>query len=248
MTKLTAWLTAILRSEDLDLHLLLVCAAAATVAGLLGVPTVGTQVFVSVLFALLALLALSQIRSRVMIRGLSEKQSNLPDPKFLTTLPSELDAWRCSAPAVLMIGGSQVRATYALRRCIDAKLASGHRIRIAFLDPQVSEVINQGKGRQHTRIQAGIEDLATYAEQYPDQVQVRTVRTPPAFSYSVLEDPAGLSRIVLQHRGWKSSGDGQPVFVLSEDQNGVWFQRFRAEAERIWEASTPISPNRRAGV
>ena len=58
-----------------------------------------------------------------------------------------------------------------------------------------------------------------------------------------LDQPGGV--IFIQHYEHRPAHDSAPVFRL-DSTDGIWYERFAAEAKRMWKDSTPWKPASRA--
>src|SRR5689334_14897423 len=100
-------LTAVINDDNLDLYLLATIAMVFTVLGATGVSDI--KVLSSVVLALLAILALSQIRSRRLTEQIRNAQRPDPTALFQRTFPDDFHQRRAGAFDLLLIGLSMTR-------------------------------------------------------------------------------------------------------------------------------------------
>ena len=100
-------LTAVINDDNLDLYLLATIAMVFTVLGATGVSDI--KVLSSVVLALLAILALSQIRSRRLTEQIRNAQRPDPTALFRRTFADDFHQRRAGAFDLLLIGLSMTR-------------------------------------------------------------------------------------------------------------------------------------------
>src|SRR4051812_38668701 len=124
-------LIRVIGDDNLDLYLLGTVALVFTVLGITGISDAKTTS--SVVIALLALLAFSQIRSRKLIEQI--RATNSGGTVFARELPAELVPRRAQARDLLLVGHSMTRTVQGMRADMTAILTAGGRIRVLVLDP-----------------------------------------------------------------------------------------------------------------
>jgi hypothetical protein len=106
--------TRIVADESLDLYLL---AAAALIFTVLGVTSLASvKDLASMILALLAVLALSQIRSRHHVSAIAKSQNVGPLTLLATDFPADLIKRRARASSLLMVGTSMSRTVQGANR------------------------------------------------------------------------------------------------------------------------------------
>jgi hypothetical protein len=238
-------LIRVINDDNLDLYLLGVVALAFTVLGATGISDVKTMS--SVVLALLALLAFSQIRSRRLTEQIRRSHQADPTALFKTKFPVDLIARRAGAFDILLIGHSMTRTVQGMRSDMLAILEAGGRVRVLVLDPTDDPLVETadrrisqslGNGRLRQRIMTTLEDLATLRSKTTGRLEVRVSSRISSAGFNCLDVSGPRGLVCVQHYEYHPVGEAAPVFVL-EPQDAPWYQHFAAEAERLWEAGTP---------
>jgi hypothetical protein len=247
-------LIRVINDDNLDLYLLGAVALVFTVLGATGISDVKT--LSSVVLALLALLAVSQIRSRRLIEQIRKAQRGGVDTLFARDFPADLPQRRAHARDILLVGLSMARVQ-GMRSDFTAVLAAGGRIRVLVLDPTDEPLIetadrriaqNLRLGNAQTRIMATLDDLTTMRERMGGRLEMRVSSSIPSAGFTCLDVDTPRGLVCVQHYEYRHFSEAAPIFAL-EPSDGVWFQHFVDEAERLWEAGTewPLSSADRAG-
>jgi hypothetical protein len=243
----------LVNDDNLDLYLLGVVALAFTVLGATGISDAKT--LSSVVLALLALLAFSQIRSRRLTEQIRRNHTAGRASLFQSGFPSDIIARRAAAFDILLIGNSMTRTVQGMRRDILAIRQAGGRIRVLVLDPTDEALMatadrrtsdNPVPGRLQRRVLTTLEDLTTLDGRTTGRLEVRVSSHMLAVGFNCLDVASPRGLICVQHYEYRASGEPTPVFAL-EPPDAPWYQHFAAEAERLWEAGTPwpLSPAQR---
>ncbi|WP_328615740.1 hypothetical protein OHS18_02435 [Amycolatopsis sp. NBC_00355] len=243
-------LIRLINDDNLDLYLLGVVALAFTVLGATGISDVKT--LSSVVLALLALLAFSQIRSRRLTEQIRRSHQADPTALFKTRFPAGLITRRADAFDILLIGHSMTRTVQGMRSDMRAILEAGGRIRVLVLDPtdevlietadrRISQTLAPGRLRQ--RIMTTLDDLTTLRSKTSGRLEVRVSSRISSAGFNCLDASGPRGMVCVQHYEYHPIGEAAPVFVL-EPEHAPWYRHFAAEAERLWEAGTPwpLSP------
>ena len=234
-------LIRVITDEHLDLYLLTVVALAFTVLGATGISDVKT--LSSVVLALLALLAFSQIRSRRLTEQLGKGPTALFRPRF----PDELIARRAAAFDILLVGHSMTRTVQGMRTELRGILDAGGRVRVLVLDPDDDALVtiadrrvtqNLAPGRLRQRILATLDELDTLRSRTDGRLEVRVSSRISAAGFNCLDVSSPRGLICVQHYEYRPTGEAAPVFVL-EPRDAPWYRHFADEAERLWDAGTP---------
>lgn len=243
-------LIRVINDDNLDLYLLGLVALVFTVLGATGISDVKT--LSSVVLGLLALLAFSQIRSRKLTEQIRKAQRGGVDALFAGKFPADLIQRRAQAHDILLVGVSMARAVPGMRFDMAAILAAGGRIRVLVLDPTDESLIevadrrvaqSLAPGTLRTRIMTTLDDLTVRREQTGGRLEVRVSSSIPPAGFNCLDTDSLRGLVFVQHFEYRPDGEAAPMFTL-EPSDGVWYQHFVDEAERLWDAGTewPLSP------
>jgi len=243
-------LTRVINDDNLDLYLLGTVALVFTVLGITGISDVKTTS--AVVVALLALLAFSQIRSRRLIEQIRTESRGGVNTLFFREYPAELVERRRHAHDLLLIGHALARTMTNLRSDLAAILAGGGRIRVLVLDPTDEPLLSAaalrirhhpGPEKLRARIMTTLDDLTGLRDGTRGRLELRVSSALPSVGFHCIDvgEPRGL--VSVWHYEYRPSGEAAPGFTL-EPLDGVWYQHFVDEAERLWEAGTewPLSP------
>jgi Domain of unknown function (DUF5919) len=230
----------VVSDEHLDLYILALAALTFTILGAAGVADI--KVLASVILALLAVLAYSQIRSQRNIADIAKAQQADPLSLFRTDFPEDLERRRASASSLLLIGMSMTRTVQSgslveLRQM----LGSGGKIRVLVLDPTSDVLVRAAsEHRPHAitaerlkrRIEATLDELTDLRNTTDGDLEIRVAPFIPQMGINAIDvaDPDGL--IVLQHYEHKPVGESAPIFSL-RPADGFWYEHFTAEAQRL---------------
>jgi hypothetical protein len=242
-------LVRVINDDNLDLYLLGTVALVFTVLGITGISDMRTTS--SVVVALLALLAFSQIRSRRLIEEVRNERRGGATALFLREFPADLVQRRAQARDLLLIGESMSRTVHGMRADLPPILEAGGRIRILVLDPTDEPLIeaaerrrahNLGPGKLAARVMTTLEDLTLIGEQTGGRLKVRVSSSILAAGFHCLDVASPRGVVYVQHYEFHQHREAAPIFTL-EPSDGAWYQHFVAEAERLWDAGTdwPLS-------
>ena len=229
--------------ENLDLYILAGAALTFTVLGFTGVSNVA--VLTSAVLALLATLALSQIRSRRHVAAIAAGQRVDPLALFQDVLPPELDSLRSASASYLFIGESMARLVQTSRDDIRRLIREGGTVRVLLLDPDDPDLMRVADRTRERllegRIRHTLNELASLPDGSHGQLEIRTCSFVPRMSVNALNlrEPNGV--MFIQHYQYRPPGDSLPVFRL-DVKDGFWYQHFAAEAERMWDDAIPWPP------
>ena len=233
-----ARLGRLLRSDNLDLYLLV---TAAFVVALLGLTGVAQDAWLqSGVLALLGFLAISQVRSRHQVARLVDAGTVDPLSRLLEEWPTDLEGRRAGADDVLLIGVALSRTIQSYRRSVPAALARGARVRVVLVDPRSAELLVPHGPRDvriGQRIRNSLDELAAAAAGHPG-LQVRLVDDPGVSTFNVLDPDTADGLVALQRREFRPRSESRPL-LLFRPRDGRWYQYARQEAERIWDAAVP---------
>ncbi len=236
----------VVSDEYLDLYILGLAALTFTILGVVGIASI--KVLASVTLAFLAVLAYSQIRSRRQVTEIARAQRSDPLSIFRSEFPDDLENRRASASSLLLIGMSMTRTVQGgSLTVLRQMLRSGGRIRVLLLDPTDEGLVraaftNRPHGitadRLRRRIEATLDELADLRDGTGGELEIRVARFIPPMGMNAVdvEGPNGL--IILQHYEHRPVREPAPIFAVTP-RDGLWYEHFRAEAERLWDDGTP---------
>ncbi|WP_212735336.1 hypothetical protein [Herbidospora galbida] len=231
-------LADLVRDDNFDLYVLGLVALVFTVLGVVGLAE--TSVLISATLALLALLAFSQIKSRRQVAQLVADRSALRED-----FPPDLAARRARARDYLFIGRSMARTANTMRADLKALLESGARIRVMMVDPDDESVIAAAALIGYSgsdpallagRIRGVLAELDHLRSLTGGNLEIRLTRFVPSVGLQVVDG----QYICAQRFEHRPTGESGPILAL-EPRDGVWFHRFAAEAERMWDDGIPWS-------
>jgi len=238
-------LARVITDDNLDLYVLGTVALAFTVLGATGISDVKT--LSSVVTALLALLAFSQIRSRRLTEQVRDSNRGGPATLFEPEFPADLIPRRAAAFDILLIGHSMTRTVQGMRSDIRSILDSGGRIRVLVLDPTDEELVavadrrisqSLGQGRLRQRILATLDELTSLKSRTSGRLEIRVSSRISSAGFNCLDVSTKRGLICVQHYEYRPTGEASPVFTV-EPKDAPWYRHFADEAERLWEDGTP---------
>nr|WP_062335075.1 hypothetical protein [Herbidospora sakaeratensis] len=226
----------LVHDDNLDLYALALVALVFTALGVVGLAD--TAALISGTLALLAFLAFSQIKSRRQVAGL------VADRNFLREdFPKDLADRRARARDYLFIGRSMARTLNTARGELRTMLLSGARIRVMMVDPDDEAAIAAASLHSFSgsdprllvqRIQSALAELDSLRAKTGGNLEVRLARFVPALGVQVIDG----TYLCAQRFEYLPPGESGPILAL-EPRDGVWFHRFAAEAERMWDDGIP---------
>ncbi|WP_432945274.1 hypothetical protein ACQPXM_05115 [Kribbella sp. CA-253562] len=129
----------LLTDDNFDLWLLTAAAGVFTVLGIVDVASM--SVLSSAILALLAALAVAQIRSRRLVAEIADRTE--PADVLLRDFPEDLVRRRAEADDVLLIGIAMARTVQGARDDFHRALTRGARIRVLVVDPTDHHLVEQ---------------------------------------------------------------------------------------------------------
>jgi hypothetical protein len=178
---------AAISDENLDLYILALVATAFTVLGATGISDV--EILSSVVLALLAFLALSQIRSRRLTQQIRQAQGQGSTMLLRHEFPLDLISRRASASDIPLVGLTMTRTVQGMRDELPAILKNGARVRVLVLDPTDESLMQTvdrqsshsvGVERLRQRILTTLDDLTTARERIAGRLEIRVLSTIPS--------------------------------------------------------------------
>ncbi|GGU77323.1 DUF5919 domain-containing protein [Lentzea flava] len=231
---------AFVTDDNLDLYLLALVGLVFTVLGITGLSDVTT--LASAVLALLAILAFSQIKSRKLTQRINGARSGAV--ALRGEFPPDLIDRRASASDILLIGLTMTRTVQGMRTDLPTVLKTGGRVRVLVLDPTDERLMviadrhrahSQGVEHLRARIRATLDDLTSVRERHGGRLEIRVLSTIPSAGFNCLDVRKPNGVVCVQHYEFHPEGEAAPIMVLSKD-DAPWYQRFAAEAERLWES------------
>jgi len=239
----------VITDDNLDLYVLGAVALVFTVLGATGISDVKT--LSSVVTALLALLAFSQIRSRRLTEQVRDSNRGGPAALFEPEFPADLIARRAAAFDILLIGHSMTRTVQGMRSDIRSILEAGGRIRVLLLDPTDDALIDVadrrisrslGHGRLRQRILTTLDELTSLKSRTSGRLEIRVSSRISSAGFNCLDVSSKRGLICVQHYEYRPPGEASPVFTM-EPKDAPWYGHFADEAERLWEDGAPWPPS-----
>ena len=231
----------LLTDDNLDLWLLTAAAGVFTVLGIVDVADM--NVLSSAILALLAALALAQIRSRKLVAQIAADQSGSAEV-LLRDFPADLNSRRAQADELLLIGIALARTVQGARDDFHRALSRGATIRILVLDPTDEGLIRQASllrpdGRAallSQRIRSTLDELVELKASTNGKLEIRVARFIPPIGVNLLRTTRSAS-ITVQHPELRPASEPGPI--LHFERSDSWYSFYEQEAERLWTAGTP---------
>jgi hypothetical protein len=245
--RLLRWIVKDIKEGDnADLWLLSVAAVAFTILGALGIVT--EQALASLILALLAVLAISQIRTR---QVLTASRTSGSSTVLHTGFPDAYYALRASTQRDwLYIGNSMSRTFTTGRLDIERIVKSGGTVRILLPDPRhlpLIAMIEQGKRVPEgvdlvvRNIESALAKAVALKTAVGGAIEIRTTKTLPKIGINLLDSGTARGAVMVQLYEYKALSEPAPILYL-EAWDGYWYNHFRSLAERLWDDSIPWSP------
>ncbi len=240
-------IASLIKSDNVDLYVLVIGAGVYTVLGARGIAS--AQILSAVILACLATLAFSQLKMRRQVTAIARSSSPDPSSLFRTTFPDELIERRGRANTFLYIGVSMTRTVQTSKDDIKRILSNGGRVRVLLLDPTNEALVHAADQHNPTtldvdrlsaRIRTSLDELGFLRDSTRGSgvLEIRVAAFVPRLSMNGIDLESGDGLLCVQHYEHRPQGEPSPIFSLAP-RDAFWFQRFAAEAERIWESGTP---------
>jgi hypothetical protein len=237
----------VLLSRDLDLYVL---AIAALVFALLGAVEIAhPTVTSSAILGVLTFLAVAQIRSRRQVSEIAEASRMAPTDILRRDFPPDLLDRRHHARTLLLIGISHYRTIPTSHRRLRDSLSAGAQVRVLLLDPDDECALHVAASSSpdfidaevlRDRIQTSLRYLEQLRAGADGRLEVRVTNAVPRMGVNAIDLDHDNALIVVQHYEFRPSDEPAPILRLDVN-DGPWFQRFAAEANRMWEYGRPWS-------
>lgn len=236
-------------SHNLDLYVLFVAALVFTLLG--GLSILDPAALASATLSLLAVLALSQIRSRDQLSQIASTRQVNPLSRFLVDFPPDRNDRRKICKDWLYVGLSMIRIAQESRKDISRIIRSGGRVRLLLLDPtndMLVRAVDEGsavpEGRESlaARIEGVLSDLLQLKNLIGGDFEIRVSNFLPKIGAHAFDMATSAGVIVIQHWEHKSPQEPAPIFRFDRT-DGYWYDHFAAELERIWDSGIewPVS-------
>jgi hypothetical protein len=240
----------LLTDDNFDLWLLTAAAAVFTVLGIVDVASM--NVLSAAILALLAALAVAQIRSRKLVAEIAADRTKSAEV-LLREFPDDLIRRRAEADDMLLIGIAMARTIQGARDDFYRSLTRGATIRVLLVDPTDEGLVRQASllrpaGRAallSQRIRSTLDELVELKASTDGKLEIRVAQFIPPIGVSLLRDVRSTS-ITVQHPELRPASEPGPILHF-EEADGGWFAFYAQEAERLWAAGTPwpLPPGRR---
>jgi hypothetical protein len=236
-----AALRRVASDDNLDLYALSGAAFVFTVLGVAGIAD--TRLLSSIILALLAVLAVSQVRTRNHLTG-AVPGGGVP---LLEDWPHEISEQRQTASDVLYIGVSMARTVRTERETLRRLLQRGGRLRVLLVDPGAVEAVRAAgsryaghpdPGQLREWIEGSLSSLEYLRKNTGGDLQLRVTSSMPHVGIQAVDARTSAGLLLVQHYEHRPSGEPGPM-LLFHARDGFWYQHFAAEAERIWEDGSP---------
>ncbi|MEO5875655.1 MAG: hypothetical protein ABIS86_15380 [Streptosporangiaceae bacterium] len=240
--KLRRTLTRLTTDPNLDLYCLIVTALVFTVLGGFGVSDVKT--LSSAVLALLALLAVSQIRSRNQLTALAAGRDRI---ELHTDFPEDYHARRSRARTFLFIGTTGTRTVQTMRHDLRRILTDGGSAKFLLIDPSddrlvreaaFNQVTSPDPGRIRSRVQATLDELTHLRDTTGGDLEIRVSTFVPNIGFNGIDLDTRQGAILLQHYEHRPESEPAPILYLGRG-DGRWYDHYTAEALRIWDDGLP---------
>lgn len=231
--------------KNLEIYL---TALIALVVGVLGVfNVVNTQVVTAATLATLALVAVNALGPRHQVAGLEAQvtalnrlvQEKLTGDAFLTTVKTGLDERVARADDIRFAGVTLSRTIRAHVDDLRKSLGRGASVKVLVIDPQGAvpeEAARRSTIPDHSDVfKHRVMSTLYLLRDLKGSVEVRFLPFVPAFGLVLLDadDDDGVVHVEL---GTHSAAGRDPVFTLTPHRDHFWFEHFKAEFDRMWEA------------
>ena len=234
----------LLTDDNFDLWLLTAAAAVFTVLGIVDVASM--SVLSSAILALLAALAVAQIRSRRLVAEIADRTESAD--VLLHDFPADLIRRRADADDLLLIGIAMARTIQGARDDFYRALVRGARIRVLIVDPTDQGLVEQATLLRPTgraallsqRIRTTLDELVELKASTQGNLEIRVAQFIPSIGVSLVR-AGGSVTVTVQHPELRPDTEPGPILHFAE-ADGAWFTFYAQQAERLWEAGTAWPP------
>lgn len=227
--------------ETLDLWILVFASVIFTALGTTGIADV--QTLSSVVLALLALLALSQLRGRQEMRSLVSTWKRTRTSLFESEFPSKYYEARARASHSYRFSGmSMARTLPVVKADLIRVLGNNGSVRILLPDPANSELMAMVAASRRfdetaegaaASIRQTVEEAKRLGGMGVGSVDVRLTSLLPRLSMNVIDAEQPNALVMVQMYQIAPIAEPGPIFVLTPADE-PWFAHFLGEFDRLW--------------
>jgi len=233
------------QGETIDLWLLVAASLIFTVLGAAGIASI--QVLSSVVLALLALLAISQIRGRQEVRGLVASWQRSRTSIFEADFPDAYYAARSRAAQSYSFAGMTMQRTFpTMRPDLIRILDNSGTVRILLPDPSNHALMEMVAASR--RYGETASDMSNQVRQSIDTAkrlrgttgrgpEVKVISLLPRVGLNVIDGGLPDALLMVQLYQVYPEGEPGPIFVLTPSDR-EWFTHFCNEFEQLWNSGT----------
>ncbi|OUD03677.1 hypothetical protein [Streptomyces swartbergensis] len=205
-----------------------------------------TEKIMAAVLAVLAVLAFSTLATRTMVEDLARSGAS-GGVRFLSDFPEDIKERRERSTDLYLIGVSLSRTLETSHRAFETTLSSGGRIRILLTDPDADNAAVTTQNRTtrprpdeiRDEIRQSLRLLQRLHAETGGRLEVRTTRTALKFGLNYLDVHRANALLCVQLYSFDVAGESRPIFTLTLTDD-PWFEIFREQAERLWDASQPV--------
>jgi hypothetical protein len=230
--------------RDVDLYALVGAAVTFTFLGVFGIADGKT--LSSIVLALLALLAVSQVRMR--IEQHSRASGRIGD-YFTTDFPPDLQTSRdMTRRTYAYIGITGARTITAGLQKFREMLERGATLRFMLLDASDDQLValaslldseKPDPERLRRRHAGALADLSSLRAKFGDRIEIRLLPTVPSYGINAIDIEQGDGSLYIQHYEFAAPGEASPHFKIAAADR-YWFNHFVDELERLWDSSKSL--------
>lgn len=233
----------VLAGDSLDLYLLAAAAAVLTLLGILGVSN--SETLLSGILAVLAWLAISQIRLRNMVGNMSTGATRA-DSFFHAELDQATADALQSGTELFVTGVARNGLTARHYSVLESRLDTGTRMRFLVVNPDSPSLVvaavryysrsARSESILRNRVHESLARLAELREKFPDHLEIRVTNEPLAIGV-IAVDPSrrdSRTRAIVEYYTYQAPGE--PKFDLG-NVDEPWLSHFLDEAEAYWESA-----------
>jgi hypothetical protein len=233
------------QGETIDLWLLVAASLIFTVLGATGIASI--QVTSSVVLALLALLAISQIRGRQEIRGLVTSWQRSRTSIFEADFPDAYYAARSRASQSYSFAGMTMQRTFStMRPDLIRILDNNGTVRILLPDPSNQALMEMvAASRRYGETASDMSDQVRQSIATAKGLrgttgrgsEVKVISLLPRVGLNVIDGGLPDALLMVQLYQIHPKGEPGPIFVLTPSDR-EWFTHFHNEFEQLWNSGT----------
>ncbi|MGW8685412.1 hypothetical protein ACWGNN_31100 [Streptomyces sp. NPDC055817] len=228
--------------RNLDVYVTILAALGTSVLALFDVAPTGKVT--GAILAVLAVLAFSTLATRSAVEDVA-RGSTSGGTRLLDDFPADLTERRERSTDIYLIGVSLSRTLETSYREFERQLSSGGRIRVLLTDPDADDaaITTQNKPTQPSpeeirgEIHQTLRLLSRLTAETRGRLEVRTTRTALKFGLNYIDVGKNSALLCVQLYSFDQSGESRPIIALTL-ADGVWFETYREQAERLWDVAT----------